>query len=107
MCGLVGAFARHGLVFADEPVPATLARMARRVSDGEGTWRAESAVLGHRRIAIIDLDPRAGQSDAGRRHPPAKDGFRHSGWGLAGPTEAWRPGRRQSRMGAESWDALR
>lgn len=61
MCGLVGAFGRHGANFSDESLRAALARMARRGPDGEGTWRDEDAALGHRRLAVIDLDPRAVQ----------------------------------------------
>ncbi len=61
MCGLVGAFWRAGDEVADESVRAALARMARRGPDGEGAWRDEGVALGHRRLAIIDLDPRAVQ----------------------------------------------
>lgn len=61
MCGLVGAFLRPGADIAGEPLHAPLARMARRGPDGEGTWREEGVSLGHRRLAIIDLDPRAAQ----------------------------------------------
>ena len=61
MCGLVGAFLRPGADMAGEPLHAALARMARRGPDDEGTWREEGVALGHRRLAIIDLDPRAAQ----------------------------------------------
>jgi len=61
MCGLVGAFLRPGAELADEPLRSALARMARRGPDGEGTWRDDGVSLGHRRLAIIDLDPRAAQ----------------------------------------------
>ncbi|HQU48933.1 MAG TPA: asparagine synthase (glutamine-hydrolyzing) [Casimicrobiaceae bacterium] len=61
MCGLVGAFARPGAAVADEPLRAALAHMTRRGPDGEGTWRDDGVALGHRRLAIIDLDPRASQ----------------------------------------------
>lgn len=61
MCGLVGAFARPGAAVADEPLRAALARMARRGPDGERTWRDDGVALGHRRLAVIDLDPRAVQ----------------------------------------------
>lgn len=61
MCGVVGAFARAGTDVADESLRAALARMARRGPDGEGMWRDDGVALGHRRLAIIDLDPRAVQ----------------------------------------------
>ncbi|MCC7040797.1 MAG: asparagine synthase (glutamine-hydrolyzing) [Burkholderiales bacterium] len=61
MCGLVGAFERSGADVIDEHLRAALAHMVRRGPDGEGTWRDEGVVLGHRRLAIIDLDPRAAQ----------------------------------------------
>ena len=35
--------------------------MRRRGPDDEGTWQGEGVVLGHRRLAILDLDPRAAQ----------------------------------------------
>lgn len=59
MCGLIAAF-------TDAPFPETAARkaldlMARRGPDGEGEWRSEGVYLGHRRLAIIDLDARASQ----------------------------------------------
>jgi asparagine synthase (glutamine-hydrolysing) len=36
-------------------------RMRRRGPDGEGLWAADGVVLGHRRLAILDLDARANQ----------------------------------------------
>ena len=36
-------------------------RMAARGPDAEGLWSGEGVVLGHRRLAILDLDPRANQ----------------------------------------------
>ncbi len=35
--------------------------MVRRGPDGEGLWREEDVTLGHRRLAILDLDSRAAQ----------------------------------------------
>ena len=63
MCGIAG--------FISTPCgteTATLAavqkmtdRMAARGPDAEGLWSGEGVVLGHRRLAILDLDPRANQ----------------------------------------------
>ena len=61
MCGLIVALAKSGDEFADKPLRAALARMLRRGPDGEGAWRGDGVVIGHRRLAIIDLDQRAAQ----------------------------------------------
>ena len=61
MCGLIGGFAKAGDEFADAALRDGLARMVRRGPDGEGVWQEEGVALGHRRLAIIDLDPRAAQ----------------------------------------------
>jgi asparagine synthase (glutamine-hydrolysing) len=61
MCGLIGGFAKAGDEFAEGAVRAGLARMLRRGPDAEGMWQEEGVTLGHRRLAIIDLDPRAAQ----------------------------------------------
>lgn len=61
MCGVI-AFVGKG---ASDPPVAPVARalesMARRGPDSEGSWQDQSCILGHRRLAIIDLDKRAGQ----------------------------------------------
>ncbi len=57
MCGIAGFIAR-------EPDPGALARMLREIAhrgpDGEGAWHGAAGpwrvTLGHRRLAIIDLD---------------------------------------------------
>ena len=52
MCGIAG--------FVDHPDPALLRRMVRtlvhRGPDGEGYWESDSASLGMRRLAIIDIE---------------------------------------------------
>ena len=45
----------------DAAVQQALLRMHRRGPDGEGLWKAEGVSLGHRRLAILDLDERAAQ----------------------------------------------
>lgn len=59
MCGLIAAFtdAPH----ATDGVHRAMARMWRRGPDGEGFWQEGHAALGHRRLAILDLDTRAAQ----------------------------------------------
>ena len=61
MCGLIGAFARPGGAFAEAALNAGLRSMVRRGPDGEGVWSEDGVSFGHRRLAIIDLDPRAAQ----------------------------------------------
>src|SRR3954447_26093351 len=36
-------------------------RMSARGPDAEGIWKGEGVALGHRRLAILDLDPRSDQ----------------------------------------------
>lgn len=67
MCGLIAAFTN--VPEPDIAVRQALQRMARRGPDAEGMWAEGGAVLGHRRLAILDLDPRAAQpmhSNCGR-----------------------------------------
>lgn len=61
MCGLVAAFGQSAIDIIGVPVRRALARMARRGPDGEGLWNDVGVVLAHRRLAVIDLDPRATQ----------------------------------------------
>ena len=61
MCGIAGALALDG----SSPDPQVVARMcqalAHRGPDGEGLLARGPVVLGHRRLAIIDLSPAAAQ----------------------------------------------
>lgn len=62
MCGIAGIVAFGGLDPAsDRRMDAALGRLARRGPDGEGRWSDGDCLLGHRRLAIVDL------SDAGRQ----------------------------------------
>lgn len=59
MCGLIAAFA---VSTALEPsIRHAMQRMHRRGPDGEGLWQEDGVCVGHRRLAIIDLDQRAAQ----------------------------------------------
>ncbi len=62
MCGIAGALL-HGGHDPVAPVQAMTERMRRRGPDAEGLWQDPDAglCLGHRRLAIIDLDARANQ----------------------------------------------
>jgi asparagine synthase (glutamine-hydrolysing) len=61
MCGIAGEFRFDG----NPPQQATMARMlaklARRGPDGEGQYADGPVLLGHRRLAVIDLSERARQ----------------------------------------------
>jgi asparagine synthase (glutamine-hydrolysing) len=59
MCGLIAAFT--DVPGAGDGVRRAMARMQRRGPDDEGFWQADGAALGHRRLAILDLDHRAAQ----------------------------------------------
>src|ERR1019366_3516147 len=62
MCGFIAAFGEEGKELLDSAaLRRALERMRRRGPDDEGIWRREGVVLGHRRLAILDLDPRAAQ----------------------------------------------
>src|SRR5437879_9468424 len=61
MCGFIAAFGNAQQALGSSALCRALERMRRRGPDDEGTWQGEGVVLGHRRLAILDLDPRAAQ----------------------------------------------
>lgn len=63
MCGIAGLVEvpRGATAPAVDPVRSMTDRMRLRGPDAEGLWADASAVLGHRRLAILDLDGRANQ----------------------------------------------
>ena len=61
MCGLLGGIG-PGIDRLDEATcRSALDCIRHRGPDAEGLWRAPGVMLGHRRLSIIDLDPRAHQ----------------------------------------------
>jgi asparagine synthase (glutamine-hydrolysing) len=63
MCGIAG-FVSTGdspLIVETQAVQRMTARMALRGPDAEAVWSSDNVVLGHRRLAILDLDPRSDQ----------------------------------------------
>ena len=63
MCGIAG-FISTALASEASALDATrrmVTRMHNRGPDAEGLWSGEGVVLGHRRLAILDLDARANQ----------------------------------------------
>lgn len=63
MCGIAGIFSLSGKPVAPQDVARMNAAIAHRGPDGEGLWQSPDGrcVLGHRRLAIIDIDERANQ----------------------------------------------
>lgn len=65
MCGIAGLVVPAGESTDDSAHMAPVRRMIRRMDargpDAEGLWTGNGAVLGHKRLAIIDLDPRSNQ----------------------------------------------
>jgi asparagine synthase (glutamine-hydrolysing) len=55
MCGIVGAYARHGLLPDTELFTKAMDRMRRRGPDDAGIWSDTQVRLGHRRLAVVDL----------------------------------------------------
>ncbi len=58
MCGICGI---HGPDASAEAVATMLSHMEHRGPDGEGSWEMPGIVLGHRRLAIVDLSERGRQ----------------------------------------------
>ena len=63
MCGLAGLVEAGGLnrAAAEPRMRRALDRLAPRGPDGEGTWADGYCLLGHRRLAIVDLSPGGAQ----------------------------------------------
>ncbi len=61
MCGLIGFCATRPSSFTKETLVPALRQMHNRGPDAEGIWHDEWTTLGHRRLAILDLDVRANQ----------------------------------------------
>lgn len=63
MCGIAGfaSTLEASETSAPDAVRRMTVRMSRRGPDAEGLWTSGGVVLGHRRLAILDLDARANQ----------------------------------------------
>lgn len=61
MCGLICWLGRQRTDAAPQSIGEALLRMRRRGPDGQGEWAEPGVRLGHRRLAVLDLDPRAQQ----------------------------------------------
>ncbi|MGH9400456.1 MAG: asparagine synthase (glutamine-hydrolyzing) [Thermoanaerobaculia bacterium] len=76
MCGIAGWVSRERV--DPEALARPLAALARRGPDGCRTWQAPGgqAILGHRRLAILDTSPRGEEPSVG---PGGRSGFVHNG----------------------------
>jgi len=64
MCGIAGVLSYGGVsaqAGAEHAVRRMTDRMSRRGPDADGLWSGSGVVLGHRRLAILDLEQRANQ----------------------------------------------
>lgn len=61
MCGLVALIGTREDIYGVQAIQRALDQMQRRGPDAEEIWQEDGTALGHRRLAIIDLDPRAAQ----------------------------------------------
>lgn len=71
MCGIAGSYQLQGAPSSDDRVAEALRCIAHRGPDDEGVYRVGRAVLGHRRLSIIDT------SSAGHQ-PFTDDGGRYT-----------------------------
>lgn len=55
MCGLVGVIRGQGLDASAADVERMASRIRYRGPDSHGIWQKDEAILGHRRLAIVDL----------------------------------------------------
>jgi asparagine synthase (glutamine-hydrolysing) len=63
VCGIAGLISSPDRINQEyvNAVGRMTRRMISRGPDAEGSWRGDGVVLGHRRLAILDLDPRSNQ----------------------------------------------
>lgn len=61
MCGIAGIVTKHGAPPDEGLLRGMSGAISHRGPDGEGIWVSEGVGFAHRRLAIIDLDPRANQ----------------------------------------------
>src|SRR5262245_37691389 len=64
MCGIAGFVTSTGAEqrpLSVDAIRRMVGNMERRGPDAEGLWTETGILLGHRRLAILDLDPRSNQ----------------------------------------------
>ena len=78
MCGIVGLVDRGGIDRNSiEPrMKRALQRLGNRGPDGEGRWSDTQCMLGHRRLAIVDLSDGGAQPKSPRTILPSQMAYR-------------------------------
>jgi asparagine synthase (glutamine-hydrolysing) len=61
MCGLIGIAGRASDLIDDDTIQASLDLIRHRGPDAAGIWRRNGIAMGHRRLAIVDLNQHADQ----------------------------------------------
>ena len=61
MCGIAGIFQLNGKAITDKEIKLMTRSLAHRGPDGEDVYVHENIALGHRRLAILDVSPKASQ----------------------------------------------
>lgn len=61
MCGIAGIFQLNGRAVADREIKLMTRALAHRGPDGEDVYVKQNIGLGHRRLAILDVSPKACQ----------------------------------------------
>src|SRR5688572_5235062 len=63
MCGITGLFNRESPILPsdEERIKHVLSKLHYRGPDGSDAWKSKKAVLGHRRLSIIDLSSAGAQ----------------------------------------------
>lgn len=61
MCGLIASLGKLASAVSADTLQSALQQMHRRGPDAEGDWQEPGVWLGHRRLAILDLEERSNQ----------------------------------------------
>ena len=61
MCGIAGIYGLENLDDARDRVEKMTAKISHRGPDAEGIYAGKNAILGHRRLSIIDINPSSNQ----------------------------------------------
>ncbi|HRJ49367.1 MAG TPA: asparagine synthase (glutamine-hydrolyzing) [Phycisphaerales bacterium] len=74
VCGLAGIFRLDPTADAGRDAASMIDALSHRGPDGSGIWSVPGFSVGHRRLAILDTSPAAGQPMLWRRDPSGRSG---------------------------------